>query len=208
MTEPNWPSDDGGIADGFGRRVFLRGTGAVAIASVIAGCTGGDGSDGDTGANDGETTMEGRSDTPAGDTIGATTEGGTQSAQASIRTPGPDEQRDWNALAMKDEALGLPEAAPTTFGFTNFGDELTISYGGMSPGSPTVESGTVYVLFVGSGGVEDVVAWETPIEDGEEFAAGPDGSISEVDAGSLETILVAWENGSDIYVVSRLSMSM
>jgi hypothetical protein len=153
--------------------------------------------------------MEGRSDTPAGDTIGATTEAGTQSAQASIRTPGPDEQRDWNALAMRDEAFNLPEAAPTTtFGFARIGDELTISYGGMSPGSPTVESGTVYVLFVGSGGVEDVVAWETPIEDGEEFAAGPDGSIPEVDAGSLETILVAWENGSDIYVVSRMSMSM
>jgi len=269
MTEPNWPSDDGGIADGFGRRVFLRGTGAVAIASVIAGCTGGDGSDGDTGANDGtadaaagtdtigadtaeagtteevsaetepsetgtreadttgstgeddgmtmgdgatmendgETAMEGRSDTPAGDTIGATTEGGTQSAQASIRTPGPDEQRDWNALAMRDEAFNLPEAAPTAFGFARFGDELTISYGAMT-GSPTVASGTVYVLFVGSGGVEDVVVWETPIEEGEEFAVGPDGSIPEVDAGSLETILVAWENGSDIYVVSRLSMSM
>lgn len=205
----------------------------VAGTAIVAGCSGlssdgtsdggsdgnSDGSDGGSGESDGESgngdDSGGNTDTQSPDTPTATpsptaaetaTQGGGGTDQASIRTPGPDDDHDWEALADREETSGfdLPEGAPTAWGYTRVsGDNtMTVSYGSMT-GSEPVESGTVYAMFVVDDSVESVVVWESTIESGDEVLVGPDDSVAPMDVASVTNLVIAWESESEIYIVSR-----
>lgn len=157
----------------------------------------------DTTTGNSETTTEDRGNTPAGNGTATVTDKGTPSPKVSIRPPKPNEMRDWDTIAMQNvDPFSVPEKAPTAFSFFRFGNKLTISYGSLA-GSPTVKTGTLYVIFVGSEGVMDVLVWETPITYGEQFTVGPAFSALELDTDSIEAIAFAWENESGIYLAEK-----
>lgn len=185
----------------------------------------GDSSDGDSGDGDaGDVTAPGGDeDTPtpteaptptpvptADETdsvVGDTTVVGTGASSASVRTPGSDAGVDWEAIGDQEEAgpFDVPDDVPTAFGWSRVSttNTMTFSYGAMAGESDPVEEGTVYLLFIVDDSVQHVLVWETPIEHGEEFTVGPEDSTYAMDVTTLTDLVIAYDDGEDVYVVDK-----
>lgn len=176
----------------------------------------GDGSDGGDGdgmddADSGDTATP--TDTPTATATPAPTEtatatptgGETVASDAPVRTPTDVESRDWEAIAVQEEIdpLDVPDDVPTAFGWSRVASQntLTVSYGAVGGGSEPLEEGVVYVLFVVSDGVRDVLVWDTPIEVGAEFTVGPEDSAYPMDVTTLTNLVIAYDDGSDVWII-------
>lgn len=200
-----------------GRRRLLTAVGGSILAVGLAGCSGGDDdgtTDGDDGGGEDTTTDDGSTATTATTEEATTTAesttttgdgGGESGSSGNLHLAASGDGHDWAAIAEREEASGfdVPDDAPTAFGYARSGSEMTVSYGSMT-GSETVSSGTLYVLLLVDGSVENVVVWETPIESGDEFTVAPDAEVVQMDAGAVTTMVFAWEGPEgETYVVNK-----